>query len=257
MALVDVMRVKEKDVPDFTAKVALGGNELASKAFKGRSMAVETKSVPIAELAKSAGDGKLTFSKEGSGVLYYSALLRYAPKQMPTNALENGLFVQRWFEPYAGGGQTTKFAAGDLVRIRVRVASNQERHWLAVEVPLPAGLEAVNTSLSTSSQNTRHPEDEGMGEEYEAEGDQEEASEWARGFWSPFQHLEQRDSKLLAFADHLPAGVHVVSFVARATTPGTFVLKPARGTLMYEPEVWGRSEGGSFDVVLPTPVSQK
>ena len=35
------------------------------------------------------------------------------------------------------------------------------------------------------------------------------------------------------------------------------VLKPARGTLMYEPEVWGRSEGGVFEVVIPTPVSAK
>ena len=59
------------------------------------------------------------------------------------------------------------------------------------------------------------------------------------------------------FADQLPPGIHVSSFVARATTPGTFVLKPARGTLMYEPEVWGRSEGGTFEIVVPTPVSER
>jgi alpha-2-macroglobulin len=253
MALVEVMRVKEKDVPDFKATVALGGKELINKEFKGRSMKVETAKLLIDQLPPAGGE-KLSIAKEGAGVLYYSAVLKYAPKQMPTQSLDNGLFVQRWFEPYSGGGQATKFAAGDLVRVRVRVASNQERHWLAVEVPLPAGLEAVDTSLATSSRNQINPDDEGMGEGYEPEADDERPS---YGFWSPFSHLEYRDSKLLAFADHLPAGVHLVSFVARATTPGDYVLKPARGELMYEPEVWGRSEGGRFEVALPTPVSQK
>jgi uncharacterized protein YfaS (alpha-2-macroglobulin family) len=76
-------------------------------------------------------------------------------------------------------------------------------------------------------------------------------------FWSPFNHIEQRDSKVILFADHLPPGVHVASFVARATTPGTFVLKPARGELMYEPEVFGRSEGGTFEITWPPAVSQR
>jgi len=35
------------------------------------------------------------------------------------------------------------------------------------------------------------------------------------------------------------------------------MLKPAKGTLMYEPETWGRSEGGTFEVALPTTVTQK
>ena len=76
-------------------------------------------------------------------------------------------------------------------------------------------------------------------------------------FWSPFNFVEKRDSRVVLFADHLPAGVHVSTFVTRATTPGTYVLSPARGELMYEPEVWGRSEGGSFTVELPATVSQK
>lgn len=256
MALVDVMRHREKEVPDFRAKVTWGGRALVEQAFKGRSMAVETRSLPMAEVAKGSGDQRLSFAKEGTGVLYYSALLRYAPNQLPQKSLDAGLFVQRWFEPYSGGGQAMKFAAGDLVRVRVRVASNQERHWLAVEVPLPSGLEAVDTRLSTTARALRQPDEEGMEEGYEQEADDGESPPWGSGFYTPFGHLELRDSRLLAFADHLPAGVHLVSFVARATTPGTFVLKPARGELMYEPEVWGRSEGGKFEVVLPTPVSQ-
>ncbi|MDP3157583.1 MAG: MG2 domain-containing protein [Archangium sp.] len=268
IGLTQVLRTKEKDTPDFKASLTMGTAELMGIAFKGRSMKTEVKAIPMKELlAKSGGaEQKLTFKKEGAGVLYYSALLKYAPKEMPTKPLDSGLFVQRWFEPYAGGGQSTKFFAGDLVRIRVRIASNQERHWAAFEVPLPAGLEPVDTSLSTTAKLGRSPGEEQNDVGYENEGgedgaegdaEEEEYNPWAYRFWSPFNHVEMRDSRVVIFADHLPPGVHVTSFVARATTPGVFVLKPARGELMYEPEVWGRSEGGTFTVELPTPVTQK
>ncbi len=269
MALTEVLRTKEKETPDFKASLLFGSAPLMEQAFKGRSMAVQTRSVPMKELlAKAQGQPqKLSFQKEGAGVLYYSAVMRYAQKQMPTQSLDSGLYVQRWFEPYAGGGQAMTFYAGDLVRVRVRVASNQERHWAAIEVPLPAGLEPVDTSLATTARQTRGPDEESRGMEYDAEGSEDyEGGEadgpggynpWLYGFWSPFTFTEMRDNRVVVFADHLPPGVHVTSFVTRATTPGTYVLKPARGGLMYEPEVWGRSEGGSFEVVLPQQVTQK
>jgi uncharacterized protein YfaS (alpha-2-macroglobulin family) len=269
MGLTEVVRTKEKDEPDFKATVALGAASLFEQDFKGRSMKVQEKSLPMSELlTKTQGaEAKLTFSKEGPGVLYYSALMKYAPRALPMASLDNGLFVQRWFEPYAGGGQATKFYAGDLVRVRVRVATNQERHWAAIEVPLPAGLEPVDTGLSTTAKNISSPNEEqkqvGYSEEESEDGREgsayegEELGPWAFSFWSPFNHVEQRDSRVVLFADHLPPGVHVSSFVARATTPGTYLMKPARGALMYEPEVWGRSEGGTFEVAMPAPVSAR
>ncbi len=269
MALTEVLRTKEKDVPNFNATVAFGDATAVAKTFKGRSLAVETRTVPMAELlAQAKGEAKkLTFAKSGPGVLYYSALLRYAHKQMPTTPSDQGLFVQRWFEPYEGGGQAKKFNAGDLVRVRLRVGTRQERHWTAFEIPLPAGLEPVDTTLASTAKLTRAPTEESRGVEYDPEGEEDQVSgsvyegenvnRWAYGFWSPFNHVEQRDSKVVLFADHLPPGVHTSSFVARATTPGTFVLKPARGELMYEPEVWGRSEGGTFEVALPVEVTSR
>ncbi|MBL9038412.1 MAG: alpha-2-macroglobulin, partial [Archangium sp.] len=216
LGLTQVLRTKEKDTPDFMAKVALGAAELLAQPFKGRSMDPKQSTVPMKDLLGKP-DGKLTFSKEGPGVLYYSALLKYAPKELPTKPLDNGLTVQRWFEPYAGGGQATRFFAGDLVRIRVRVATNQERHWAAFEVPLPAGLEPIDTSLATTARFGRTPGEESRGIEGEGEGEGEyedgsaegdgPASPWAYGFWSPFNHTEVRDNRVVVFADHLPPGV--------------------------------------------------
>lgn len=267
IGLTQLLRTKEKDVPDYTSTVTYGAKALLSEAFKGRSLEPKVTSVPMAQLL-SAGQGetKLTFKKEGTGVLYYTALLRYTPTALPMKSLDNGLFVQRWFEPFEGGGQALKFRAGELVRVRVRVATNQERHYAAIEVPLPAGLEPVDTSLATTARQPTSRSEEGA-EGYEADGQDDESGgsadeendsfKYRLGFWSPFNFTERRDNRVVYFADHLPAGVHVASFVARATTPGVYLAKPARGELMYAPEVWGRSDGATFEVVLPEQVSER
>lgn len=261
-SLVETTRVKEAAVPDFTAQVRLGEDTLVSQKFAGRSMKIERAQVPMSRLG--AG-GDLAFRVDGTGVLYYGARLTYAPARMPTDPLDRGLTVQRWFEPYGGGGQSRRFFAGELVRVRVRIATSQQRHYAAIEVPLPAGLEAVDTTLASTAALPRTQADEGPGEGYEYEsaedlyGDEQEQAfgPWAERFYSPWSHTEIRDDRVLLFADQLPPGVHVASFVARATTPGHYVLPPAHAEEMYAPEVFGRSDGGTFEVGFAQPVAER
>ncbi|HMK74484.1 MAG TPA: alpha-2-macroglobulin family protein, partial [Myxococcaceae bacterium] len=255
IALTEVTRVKERSAPDFVARVSLGSSDLASATFRGRSLEVQRAQLGVDRLPRGAGPLPLDFRRDGSaGVLYYGALFRYAPLAMPTQAVDRGIVVQRWVEPYGGGGQLKAVAAGELVKIQVRVASPQERSNVAVEVPLPAGLEAVDTSLATSARlPPAGPSERRRGGEDEDE-DEEGAPDdflppWSYGFWSPFHHTERRDDRVVLFADRLPPGIHLATVVARATTPGDFLLVPARAEEMYAPEVFGRSDGGRFRVV--------
>lgn len=258
MALADFVRQKEREVPDFAAQVKLADKSLLETTFKGRSMGFVKERLPTAALleassgaAQPASPSPLTFKKDGKGILYYSARLRYAPTEMPTTALDQGLVVQRWFEPWKGGGQSKQFEAGELIRVRVRVATPATRRYVAIEVPVPAGLEIVDTSLASTASLGTSMANEGMDMEYygeEEQGEPETEDPWASYYYSPFNHVEKRDDRVVLFADDLPPGVHVSTFVARATTPGDFVLKPAKAEEMYTPEVYGRSEGGRFRV---------
>ena len=252
MGLADMVRVKERLAPDFAARVALGGKELASAEFRKRTLEVISKKMPMAELPSSGKQLPLEFMVDGNGSLYYTALLRYAPVELPAQPRNEGLFVQRWFEPYGETGkQATQFEAGELLRVRVRVATPQERNFLALEIPLPAGLEAVDTALATTRVVPReHDEQAPDGEGTEGLPPEEE------GFWSPFTYSEKRDDRVVYFADHLPPGVHVASFVARATTPGKFILKPAHAGEMYAPEVFGRTGSGTLTVVSQQPLAR-
>lgn len=223
----------------------------------------------MGELPRSTEPLPFEFQRDGTaGVLYYSALMRYAPAEVPKEPLERGLFVQRWLEPYEGGGQIRTVRAGELVRVRVRVGSAQERHHVAVSVPIPAGLEIVDTSLATTARKEAAPRAEGPGEAYDDESAEEYGdvgvsddggyeAPWGGRFWSPFVFEEKRDDRLVLFADQLPPGLHVASFVARATTPGEFSLMPARAEEMYAPETFGRSDGGTFKVVASEPLASR
>ena len=245
IALTEVVRAKEKETPDFVGKVLLGEQPLVSEPFKGRSLEVRRTLVPVDKLGAAGSKLPLVFSKEGQGVLYYGALLRYAPAVLPTEPLDQGIAVQRWFEPLGGGGQADSFTAGELVRVKLRVATAIERNFVVVDVPLPAGLEVVDPTLASSAQNNAEETSSGEGA-----GDEADDSPYRYAFYSPWSHVEQRDDRVLYFSDRLLPGIHEVSFVARATTPGDFVLKPAQAEEMYAPEVFGRSHGGRFAVTV-------
>lgn len=237
MALTEVTRVKETEEPAFTAEVRVDGKPVASARMEGRTLDVVRERIPIDAL----GDGgSLRFSKEGAGLLYYGATLRVAPRTLPTDPLERGYTVQRWLEPAdAPGKRTTRFEAGELVRVRARVATSQERHYTILEIPLPAGLEVVDTSLAT----TAAPPPDAVEDEEEAR------SPWAYRFYDPFHHVDRRDDRVVFFSDRLPPGIHTVTVLARATTIGRFVLPPAQAEGMYAPEVFGRSDGGVVEVL--------
>ena len=50
------------------------------------------------------------------------------------------------------------------------------------------------------------------------------------------------------FATNLPKGTYSYTYLARATTAGTFQTLPATAYRMYSPEVFGRSAGAQFVV---------
>jgi hypothetical protein len=57
-----------------------------------------------------------------------------------------------------------------------------------------------------------------------------------------------RDDRAEAFTTLLWEGSYTYTYLARATTPGTFVVPPAKAEEMYFPETFGRS--GSDVVVV-------
>jgi uncharacterized protein YfaS (alpha-2-macroglobulin family) len=199
---------------------------------------------------------------DSASPLFYYFTVSEVPTQRPLNPDQQGIEVERWYENYDTGQPTVSAPEGALVRVRLRIRLPAERRFLALEDPLPAGLEAVDLSLRTAGL----PGPAARGAAQSVEGEAQEASaqvdnylfgwyygSWDSGWWSPFDHRELRDDRVVYAATYLWPGTYTATYVARATTPGVFVRPPAHAEEMYNPAVQGRSDGGIFTVTPKTP----
>ncbi|MGH7521946.1 MAG: Ig-like domain-containing protein [Gemmatimonadales bacterium] len=191
--------------------------------------------------------------------LFFYVTVHEVPRQRPVTPDQQGIQVERWYEDYETGKPVVSVPEGSLVRVRLRITVPAQRQFIALTDPLPAGLEAVDLSLRTTGQlpgpGAARPErtDERDGGELGDYAYDWYYGSWDAGWWSPFDHKEMRDDRVAYFATVLWMGRYTATYVARATTPGTFIRPPAHAEEMYNPAVQGRSDGGVFTVTARAP----
>ena len=244
-ALVGYYKKYESEIPDFRAVVKLANDDLARETFQGRSSVASIRDVPMSALAAKAAPGskrELTFTRDGTGTLFYIARLRYAADQLYQEGLDTGFHLERRYEPFVEGPQqpspSLSYKAGDLVRVTLSFELTKERRYVAVTDPLPAGFEPVESWFATTAASLTQDE-----RKLEQQGD------W-RSWWQHggFDHVERHDDRIQLFATRLSEGRHEFSYIVRATTAGTFRTAPAHAEEMYEPEVFGRTATTIVDV---------
>ena len=237
LALDRYFNVFEAQTPEFVARIWLGETYVGEHAYVGRTTERHETTIPMSYLADETAGGtqSLILSKEGPGRLYYRLGLQYAPTDLNLDPLDMGFVVQRVYEAVddpddvsRDGDGVWQIKAGARVRVRLTMVADNRRYHVALVDPLPAGLEIVNPALAVSQSVPQDPQ----------------GSDYRRGWWwwGPwYEHQNMRDERAEAFTPLLWEGVYTYTYVARATTPGTFVVPPAKAEEMYSPEVFGRS----------------
>jgi uncharacterized protein YfaS (alpha-2-macroglobulin family) len=157
--------------------------------------------------------------------------------------------VARTYEVLDGTGGGASVSPGAVVRVTLRAVTPVDRFNVALVDWLPAGLEPIDTSFATSAR--AYGGDTGGGWRPEETGifAPDEPQEWV-STWV-FNRRELRDDSVALYADYMPAGIHVQTYLARATTPGDYAHPAATVEEMYAPEVFGRTESGRFVVGWP------
>ena len=231
LALDAYRSAEEAAEPNFVARVLLGERELMKQPFRGRSLRAAAVRVDMSQLAAAKG-APLGFQVDGEGSLFYEARLEYARAEPPRTPLDAGFFVERAFKAADEGAADPApglVAAGAVLRGEITVVSSEPRDFVVIDAPLPAGLEAINTSLLTTSRRY---------------ADAEEAQARA----APLTHRELHDDRVLFFVDHLPPGIYHYGYLARATSVGHFVVPSTRAFAMYTPEAFGRTAATALEV---------
>lgn len=203
----------------------------------------ETLSVPLAELV--AGEANFfAFERDGgNGRLYYTLHLNSFIDANSVNAVDRGFAVSRVYYDAACDLETedcqpiTEIAAGQQVRVVVTVILPEDRIYVRVEDPIPAGAEAVNPGLETNQA--------GAGGTIE----QVEAS-YRYGYWGwwSFDHIQYKDEKVVFSSQSLPAGTYQYSYLLQTNMPGTYQVMPTTAREDFFPEVFGRSDGMVFTI---------
>ena len=227
MAMWDYARILEKQVPDFEAGIWLGKKRILKAIFRGRSVKPQLRKLHMADIMRIAGTAarSLLIAKRGKGTLYYLARLRYARRQLPTKPRDRGFRVRKTILVLSNAGVPLKKQRpprlGDTVLVTLKVKTTIARRYVVVDDPLPAGLEAIDSSLATASRSVGAF----LGR--------------MRSDW--YSHRELRDNRVLFFRDLVQPSTLTFRYLARVSTPGRFLSPPTKAEEMYNPETFGHN----------------
>jgi uncharacterized protein YfaS (alpha-2-macroglobulin family) len=240
LALTDWVTATGELNPDYQYAVGFNGTELTQGEANPQTLReVKSVSVDVTKMLSEEAN-RLVFARDGSsGSLYYTAYLNLWLPVNQIQPLDKGVTITRqYFKPEDLSQPVTEAGQGDVLLVRLTVAAPADLRYLIVEDPLPAGMEAVDTSLNSSPK-----------------AQQPDTYDWKRvetdgwGWWY-FTHSELRDEKVVLSTDYLPKGTYVYTYLARASTPGTFNVIPPTAQEFYFPDVYGRGSGSQF-VIAP------
>jgi uncharacterized protein YfaS (alpha-2-macroglobulin family) len=199
---------------------------------------------PVVQLATN-NPGKVVMHSDGVRTLVVRAETSYLPQSLGDHAPSgaSGFVVTREMLRQRGGnepadrirlpepGAKVLLSVGDVVEDHVEVVSNIDRHYVAIVVPLAAGLEPLNPKLATAPPEAYPSGTLSLAPSYAA----------------------YLDDQVTFFYDELPKGDYHFYFRSRATVAGSFTQPQARAELMYDDTVHGESVGARVEVGTKAP----
>ncbi len=249
-ALALYSKVYEKEQPNMTIVVNEQDKEIGKTHFNdlANPEVVMGISLPVTE----SKDVDLSISRNGSGRLYYTTRLMYAPKTDFLKPVNAGMEVRREYSRLQDGkwiklSKNDQLKRGDLVRVDLYVIAPADRTFVVVNDPVPGCLEPVNKDLATASLMDQRQLDDtpAIGTWWHELKDiiDFNATRWA------FSFKEMRHDSVRFYADYLPKGNYYLTYIAQVIADGEFGAAPTVAQEMYNPETYGRFEATKMSIL--------
>jgi uncharacterized protein YfaS (alpha-2-macroglobulin family) len=193
----------------------------------------------VVSVPARTGVNEVRLVKQDGGTVYWSAAATYFdPSTAEARSGSRQLAVTRRYakltpvtvrnrivyreEPISG-----EVAPGDVLTVRLTMAGSSDWRYLALEDPLPAGVEAVQDT-------TAYPLE------------RQDSVRWRWG-----SNVEYRDQRTVFFQENLEEGRSEYVYLVKVVSAGTFRAVPAQVSPMYVPDVFASSE--PFTLVVRAP----
>jgi len=241
LSAVDALiRAEDMTNIDVRGSVNLGAAQLLQGTFTGLGAKPVTNTIDFTNpvIAGITRDRlqQINFTRSGRGNLYYTASLRYAIPSELQSFRDEGIGVFMSIHDVSTGAEIsgTALQSGKTYRARVRVSSTRDRTYLALRVPVPSGAEILDTAFVTTATYA------------EAGGSRStvtnnDPANWRRVSW--ISHQAILDNEIQYFWNQFNRGETTVSFLFRTARRGVYPTPPAQAECMYEPEIFGRTQG--------------
>ncbi len=235
--LLGFMQARGEVAQPFSVDVFVNGQPAGKQAFTAASM---TAPDPIVISAPAvAGANQVRLVKRDGGTVYWSAAAAYydtatadarqGSRQLaltrkyalltPVTIKDRIVYRET---PFTGTAKP-----GDVLTVRLTAAGSPEWRYLALEDPLPAGVEAIQDTSAYPLE--RAP-----------------ANSWWYG-----SRVEYRDSRTVFFQESFENGRYEYSYLVKVIAPGQFRAIPAQISPMYVPGVHASSEPQAFTIAVP------
>lgn len=216
----------EKDAPSSGVTALLDGKRLGNAGWTSfGDPPVEFES----RVNQSARFTDVRLSSSDNQRAYYAVSVQSRTPYTTVAGLSRGLSVKRAYAIRVDGDWArlapgSQVEPGELVRVTLRIDTPEFRRFVALQDPVPAGLDPINSDLTE-------------GDLLEAAG----LSGDGGGGW-PFTRPYFGDEQVRAYASYLWPGTHRFRYYAQAGIEGEFQAPPAHVEVMYEPENHAYSE---------------
>ncbi len=188
----------------------------------------------------TSADGEVMLQTGGKGSVVVRAETTYVPSSDGSHvaAAAGGLVVTREMlrirnsqEPadrtsLVAAGTTAEFSVGDVIEEHVQIVNPKDRNYVAVVVPLAAGMEPLNPNLATAPPEARSSGQLTLQPTYAA----------------------YLDDQAAFYYNSLPKGTYDFYFRTRATISGSFIQPAAHAEMMYDGAVRGNSFGARVNI---------
>jgi uncharacterized protein YfaS (alpha-2-macroglobulin family) len=231
LALTDHLLAVNEAAPETGYQIELNGQAWITGTL-GHVTPSANLRLPVDRMQRGANLFKIT--QAGEGRLYYvinSRILLPVTAIQPAGPVE----VRREYLDARARSPVTEFVPGQLVRVRLTVRLAQNAPFFIVEDQLPAGLEALNERLNTTSHDPAGY-DTGYGT--------------PRLFWEQYgyNYKEIRGARVSFFITELQKSTFTLTYLARVARTGTFTALPAEAYAMYDETLWGRSSSTGITI---------
>ncbi len=213
-ALTDFAKTNNELTPKYSYSISSNNKSITSGDVNSSSQEINDVKIPI-----KSDNFNVLVTKNGSGNLYETLIVNQLRTDKNAKALDHGLYVKREYVNEKGAQYS--LGVGDTAIVMITVGGlKSSDNYAVIEDQLPAGMVPINENFNNSS--------------FDKTADQ---------YYTNFgvSDTQVTENGMILSLYNIKAGEQTYTYRARVVSEGTFIVPPVTASLMYEPEIYGRS----------------